>query len=142
MTDSNAIAHKFILQQRASGTANQKALAMVQARRPGTGGVQAAAQQPEATANTKGTAADNNLKAREYLVRKRATRMAKSATGAPPETEALSQTERDAVAIDESSDRPRPGSLGRGALGPRPKAMLGASCPEKFEEQLQITGDW
>jgi hypothetical protein len=30
MTDSNAIAHKYILQQRASGTANQKALAVVQ----------------------------------------------------------------------------------------------------------------
>jgi hypothetical protein len=126
MTDSNAIAHKYILQQRASGTANQKALAVVQARRPAIGGVQAAAPQPEATARTRAIAADNNLKARKYLQRKRAGRMAKTlGTGVPPETEALTESERAAVAIDEGRDRPTPGSLGRGSHGPLPKTLLG-----------------
>jgi hypothetical protein len=138
MTDSNAIAHKFILQQRARGTANQKALAMVQARH-----------------QVKGTAADNNLKARRYLERKRAARMAKTmASGgsttdalndptldqpghtvadlnaravksaeAPPETSTLTESERAVLKIDQGTDRPRPGSLGRGALGPRPKTL-------------------
>jgi hypothetical protein len=102
VADYNANCLKMVQQARLAGGNNVKALALVQARRRATGGIQASAERVPHNATS-----------------------AVKAAGAPPEISTLAPSEQDAVRIDQDSGRPRPGSLGRGALGPRPKTLLG-----------------
>ena len=244
--NSNAKAYRAVLAARAGGSHNQKALALVQARRQASGGVQAAAkrhteaeqlphcatatvrpdlrsdrqgndlagptpqladtlrqpaaqreserhqertgsppdgqlgeqptalgrEQPAGHASGKTKRLDANVLARKFVERRRAGRVAKSlvsdgaatdalndptlkqhghtvndlnanavksATGAPPESSTLTESEREAVKIDQGNDWPRPGSLGRGALGPRPKTLLGLEA-DGSAPPMQLSG--